>query len=60
MAKTPARKSDSFAQLGVEAKLWLTADKLCNNMDATDLVDYMVAVPSQLLVGVVKTSSRTN
>ncbi|MBS1161076.1 MAG: hypothetical protein H6R15_3495 [Proteobacteria bacterium] len=28
MAKTPTNKSDSSANLGFEAKLWLTADKL--------------------------------
>ena len=34
MAKTPAKNKDSSANLGFEAKLWLTADKLRNNMDA--------------------------
>ena len=36
MAKTPARKNDSSANLGFEAKLWLAADKLRNNMDAAE------------------------
>ena len=36
MAKTPTRKNDSSANLGFEAKLWLTADKLRNNMDAAE------------------------
>ena len=37
MSKTkPAKKSDSTATIGFEAKLWLTADKLRNNMDAAE------------------------
>ncbi|MDP1611915.1 MAG: class I SAM-dependent DNA methyltransferase [Sulfuritalea sp.] len=36
MAKTPAKKSDSSANIGFEAKLWLAADKLRNNMDAAE------------------------
>jgi type I restriction enzyme M protein len=36
MAKTPRKKSDSTANLGFEAKLWLAADKLRNNMDAAE------------------------
>ncbi|MDA1069739.1 MAG: type I restriction-modification system subunit M N-terminal domain-containing protein, partial [Verrucomicrobia bacterium] len=33
-AKRKAAKKDSTAHLGFEAKLWLAADKLRNNMDA--------------------------
>ncbi len=37
MAKTSSSKNkDSSAHLGFEAKLWLTADKLRNNMDAAE------------------------
>ncbi|MFZ4538439.1 type I restriction-modification system subunit M N-terminal domain-containing protein [Propionivibrio sp.] len=36
MAKTPNKKNDSAATIGFEAKLWLTADKLRNNMDAAE------------------------
>ncbi len=36
MAKAPTKKNDSTAHLGFEAKLWLTADKLRNNMDAAE------------------------
>jgi type I restriction enzyme M protein len=36
MARTKTNKSDSTAHLGFEAKLWLTADKLRNNMDAAE------------------------
>jgi type I restriction enzyme M protein len=36
MAKTQTRKNDSTATIGFEAKLWLTADKLRNNMDAAE------------------------
>jgi type I restriction enzyme M protein len=36
MAKTKATKNDSAANLGFEAKLWLAADKLRNNMDAAE------------------------
>ena len=39
------------ANLGVEAKLWLTADKLRNHLDAVeeaDFVDCIVALPGQL------------
>ena len=36
MAKTPSKKNDSSATIGFEAKLWLTADKLRNNMDAAE------------------------
>ena len=35
MAKTSAKQSNT-ANLGFEAKLWLTADKLRNNMDAAE------------------------
>ena len=34
--KTKTAKNDSTAQLGFEAKLWLTADKLRNHMDAAE------------------------
>ena len=30
------KKTESNANLGFEAKLWLSADKLCNNMDAAE------------------------
>ena len=36
MAKTQTKKTDSSATIGFEAKLWLTADKLRNNMDAAE------------------------
>ncbi|MEQ1579182.1 MAG: class I SAM-dependent DNA methyltransferase [Steroidobacteraceae bacterium] len=37
MAKAKAKKNDSSsANIGFEAKLWLTADKLRNNMDAAE------------------------
>ncbi len=36
MAKTQTRKTDSTATIGFETKLWLTADKLRNNMDAAE------------------------
>ncbi|MCX7422022.1 MAG: class I SAM-dependent DNA methyltransferase, partial [Planctomycetia bacterium] len=37
MAKAKAKKpADTAANLGFEAKLWLTADKLRNNMDAAE------------------------
>ena len=36
MAKTRTKKNDSAANLGFEAKLWLAADKLRNNMDAAE------------------------
>ena len=36
MGKKAATKSNSGANLGFEAKLWLTADKLRNNMDAAE------------------------
>ena len=36
MAKTATPKNDSSATIGFEAKLWLTADKLRNNMDAAE------------------------
>ncbi|MBW6496318.1 MAG: type I restriction-modification system subunit M [Burkholderiaceae bacterium] len=37
MAKAPKKKSgDSTANIGFEAKLWLAADKLRNNMDAAE------------------------
>jgi hypothetical protein len=34
--RATAAKKDSTANLGFEAKLWLTADKLRNNMDAAE------------------------
>ena len=34
--KRASKKADSAANLGFEAKLWLTADKLRNNMDAAE------------------------
>ncbi len=36
MAKKAAKNNDSAANLGFEAKLWLAADKLRNNMDAAE------------------------
>jgi type I restriction enzyme M protein len=36
MAKKAAKNGDSAANLGFEAKLWLAADKLRNNMDAAE------------------------
>ncbi|MBA4147640.1 MAG: SAM-dependent DNA methyltransferase [Verrucomicrobia bacterium] len=36
MARTKSSNSDSSANLGFEAKLWLAADKLRNNMDAAE------------------------
>ena len=41
MEKT--RKSDSSANLGFEAKLWLTADKLRNSMDAAECKHVVLA-----------------
>ncbi|MEK6708026.1 MAG: class I SAM-dependent DNA methyltransferase [Pseudomonadota bacterium] len=36
MAKTTTKNNDSAANIGFEAKLWLAADKLRNNMDAAE------------------------
>lgn len=36
MARTSKKSKDSSANLGFEAKLWLAADKLRNNMDAAE------------------------
>ena len=36
MAKSKGRNNGNGATLGFEAKLWLTAGKLRNNMDAAD------------------------
>ena len=36
VAKPSSKKSDSSANIGFEAKLWLAADKLRNNMDAAE------------------------
>ena len=36
MAKKAAKNNDSAANIGFEAKLWLAADKLRNNMDAAE------------------------
>lgn len=36
MAKTTAKKADTGANLGFEAKLWAAADALRNNMDAAE------------------------
>ena len=36
MAKAASKNSDSSANIGFEAKLWLAADKLRNNMDAAE------------------------
>ncbi|MCX6933922.1 MAG: hypothetical protein NTZ29_14790 [Verrucomicrobia bacterium] len=35
-AYSPASSSQSSATIGFEAKLWLTADKLRNNMNAAE------------------------
>ncbi len=35
-APKPIRRKTPTAHLGFEAKLWLAADKLRNNMDATE------------------------
>ena len=36
MAKSKGKNDSNGATLGFEAKLWLTADKLRNNMDAAE------------------------
>jgi type I restriction-modification system DNA methylase subunit len=36
MARKTSTTSESTANLGFEAKLWITADKLRNNMDAAE------------------------
>ncbi|CAH1905368.1 putative type I restriction enzyme HindVIIP M protein [Candidatus Nitrotoga sp. HW29] len=36
MAKAASKSNDSSANIGFEAKLWLAADKLRNNMDAAE------------------------
>jgi type I restriction enzyme M protein len=36
VAQSPPKTKDSTATIGFEAKLWLTADKLRNNMDAVE------------------------
>ena len=36
MPRKASSKTDSTAHLGFEAKLWLAADKLRNNMDAAE------------------------
>src|SRR5487761_2672007 len=36
MAKATTKNNDSTANIGFEAKLWLAADKLRNNMDAAE------------------------
>jgi len=36
MAKATTKNNDSSANIGFEAKLWLAADKLRNNMDAAE------------------------
>ena len=36
MAKAATKNKDSAANIGFEAKLWLAADKLRNNMDAAE------------------------
>ena len=36
MTKAAPKKNDSSANIGFEAKLWLAADKLRNNMDAAE------------------------
>lgn len=36
MAKAASKNNDSSANIGFEAKLWLAADKLRNNMDAAE------------------------
>ena len=36
MAKSKGQNDSNGATLGFEAKLWLTADKLRNNMDAAE------------------------
>ncbi len=36
MAKAASKNNDSTANIGFEAKLWLAADKLRNNMDAAE------------------------
>lgn len=36
MAKAATKNNDSAANIGFEAKFWLAADKLRNNMDAAE------------------------
>ena len=43
--KTPASaKETSSATIGFEAKLWLAADKLRNNMDAAEYKHFVLGV----------------
>ena len=39
-----SKTRDSTANLGFEAKLWLTADKLRNNMDAAECKDVVLGL----------------
>ena len=44
MAKA-TKKTESSANLGFEAKLWLAADKLRNNMDAAEYKPFDTSRP---------------
>ena len=55
MARTKSKGSaQSTANIGFEAKLWLTADKLRNNMDAAQPIEKMLYEGQSLLVQVIK------
>ena len=47
-AATPKKAKDSTANLGFEAKLWLAADKLRNNMDAAESAPPILAQGMQI------------
>jgi len=42
--KVKGRSPDSTATIGFEAKLWLAADKLRNNMDAAEYKNVVLGI----------------
>ena len=51
MAKAATKNNDSSANIGFEAKLWLAADKLRNNMDAAEYGKQVLKALTQQLSG---------
>lgn len=51
MARKPSSKpADATANLGFQARLWITTDKLRNNMDAAEYEHVLVPCKGRILV----------
>ena len=59
-SKPGSGTSQSSATIGFEAKLWLTADKLRNNMDAVEYKQVLGALKGMSLLGSTRSISNAS